>query len=81
MYLSGVNYSSLSDEELLNKAVKMQEYLDMQIRLGHTGTVNNVQYLLSMLEYERRDRAIRKSHTDTTVNNKPIELGKIDEEN
>jgi hypothetical protein len=87
------DYSTLTDDQLYEKLRKAHAYLSMQKSLGHSDTVNSIEFTISALEDERTKR-IMSPTLSTSANKKmkkaqedlmkkdlePITLGKLDDE-
>ena len=76
--------TKLTDEDIHVRLTKAYAFLNAQTALGHNPTVMSIKEVIQSLEDEKRNRML-KSNDDEFKRKypnaqKPIELGKIDEE-
>lgn len=77
-----LDVSKLSDEEIINRLDKAYTYMNHQVSLGHTPTVQSIKEVIQSLEDERQNRMRRT--TDEEFKKKyptadaPIELGRLE---
>lgn len=78
-----LDVTKLTDEEIIERLGKAYSYMNHQSGLGHNPTVHSIREVIQSLENERQQRMEKLSREEfsrkNTDNNKPIELGKIDE--
>jgi len=76
--------TKLSEDELFSRINRARSYLDMQLQLGHTATVNSISDTLRILEDERSSRFTKQrteEQAKKTVSMPPksdIVLGDLD---
>lgn len=72
----------LSDEEIIEKLGKAYSYMNYQVALGHTPTVESIKEVIQTLEDERKDRMSKQMDDEYKKKfpdaNAPIEVGKVD---
>lgn len=78
-----LDVSKLTDEEIISRLGKAHIYLNEQISLGHTPTVQSIKEVIQSLEDERENR-MRKTMNEEfkrkfPKDNEPIEIGGIDD--
>ena len=78
-----LNVSKLSDEEIIERLGRAYTYMNAQVGLGHNPTVHSIKEVIQSLEDERRDRQRRNADAEFKKkypdDNKPIELGKLED--
>lgn len=87
------DYSGLSEDQLYEKLRKAYAYLSMQKALGHSDTVNSIEFTINALEEERvkristmtspvaTNKKMKKAQEDLLKKDlEPITLGKLDNE-
>jgi len=80
-----LDVSKLTDEEIIERLGKAYTYMNMQKTLGHTPAVLSIREVIQSLEDERNKR-MQKMVDDENKRKfpqleKPIELGKLEDEN
>lgn len=74
--------SVLTDEDILERLGRANMYLNEQIRLGHTPTIESIRGVIHALDEERVFRMQKFISTElkkrSPKDNEPIELGKLD---
>lgn len=79
-----LDVSKLSDEEIIERLGKAYSYMNYQVSLGHNATVHSIKEVIQSLEDERAQRLIKtmdeEYHRKFPESNKPIELGKLEDE-
>jgi hypothetical protein len=77
-----LNTSKLTDEEIIAKLLKARQYLGFQMSTGNMPSIQSIQEVIHFLEAERENRMIaRQEEERRKVIDKPIELGKIEQDN
>jgi hypothetical protein len=78
-----LDVSKLSDEEIIERLGKAYIYMNAQVFLGHNPTVHSIKEVIQSLEDERDIRMRRTMDEEYKrkfpENNKPIELGKLED--
>lgn len=77
-----LDVKKLSDEDIIEKLGKAYSYMNYQVSLGHTPTVESIKEVIQTLEDERRDRMnkqmddeFKKKYPDA---NAPVDVGTVD---
>ena len=79
-----LDVSKLTDEEIIERLGRAYTYMNAQAALGHNPTVHSIRDVIQSLEDERTKRMqnlIDEEQKRKFPNaNKPIEIGKVEEE-
>lgn len=80
MFHPFIDLKKLPDEELLDRLKKATSFMNYEISMGRTTTVESIRQVIVALEEERRSRQIDRQMQEMAKSKIPnIEIGKLED--